>query len=180
MSIVAIGCNHRSTPLSILERMTIAPDDIPKALADLGSADHLSEVVVLSTCNRVEIYAYAEKFHGGYQDIREFFGRHAGLAPEDVNDHLYALHDTEAIRHLFSVTAGLDSAVIGALAGCCTARVTAVSSAKRPDQSGGEVVFAKLVILRIWPLSRSMTAVRFSLGTTAASVGRRSQRRPCF
>ena len=93
--------------------MTIAPDDIPKALADLGSADHLSEVVVLSTCNRVEIYAYAEKFHGGYQDIREFFGRHAGLAPEDVNDHLYALHDTEAIRHLFSVTAGLDSAVIG-------------------------------------------------------------------
>jgi glutamyl-tRNA reductase len=113
VSIVAIGCNHRSTPLSILERMTIAPDDIPKALADLGSADHLSEVVVLSTCNRVEIYAYAEKFHGGYQDIREFFGRHAGLAPEDVNDHLYALHDTEAIRHLFSVTAGLDSAVIG-------------------------------------------------------------------
>ena len=91
--------------------MTIA-DDIPKALADLGSADHLSEAVVLSTCNRVEIYACAEKF-GGYQDIREFFGRHAGLAPEDVNDHLYALRDTEAIRHLFSVTAGLDSAVIG-------------------------------------------------------------------
>ena len=113
MSIVAIGCNHRSTPLSILERMTIAPDDIPKALGDLGSADHLSEVVVLSTCNRVEIYAYAEKFHGGYQDIREFFGRHAGLAPEDVNDYLYALHDTEAIRHLFTVTAGLDSAVVG-------------------------------------------------------------------
>ncbi len=113
MSIVAIGCNHRSTPLSILERMTIAPDDLPKALTDLGSATHLSEVVVLSTCNRIEIYAYAEKFHGGYQDIREFIGRHAGLAPEDVADHLYALHDTEAIRHLFSVTAGLDSAVVG-------------------------------------------------------------------
>ncbi len=113
MSIVAIGCNHRSTPLSILERMTIAPDDMPKALSDLGGATHLSEVVVLSTCNRIEIYAYAEKFHGGYQDIREFIGRHAGLAPEDVADHLYALHDTEAIRHLFSVTAGLDSAVVG-------------------------------------------------------------------
>ena len=113
MSIVAIGCNHRSTPLSILERMTIAPDDMPKAHADLGSADHLSEVVVLSTCNRIEIYAYAEKFHGGYQDIREFIGRHAGLAPEDIADHLYALHDVEAVRHLFSVTAGLDSAVVG-------------------------------------------------------------------
>ncbi len=93
--------------------MTIAADDIPKALADLGSADNLSEVVVLSTCNRVEIYAYAERFHGGYQDIREFIGRHAGLAPEDIADHLYALHDAEAVRHLFSVTAGLDSAVVG-------------------------------------------------------------------
>ena len=113
MSIVAIGCNHRSTPLSVLERMTIAADDIPKALTDLGSATHLSEAVVLSTCNRVEIYAYAEKFHGGYQDIREFIGRHAGLAPEDITDHLYALHDAEAVRHLFSVTAGLDSAVVG-------------------------------------------------------------------
>lgn len=113
MSIVAIGCNHRSTPLAVLERMTIAADDIPKALADLGSADNLSEVVVLSTCNRVEIYAYAERFHGGYQDIREFIGRHAGLAPEDIADHLYALHDAEAVRHLFSVTAGLDSAVVG-------------------------------------------------------------------
>ncbi len=113
MSIVAIGCNHRSTPLAVLERMTIAADDIPKALADLGSADNLSEVVGLSTCNRVEIYAYAERFHGGYQDIREFIGRHTGRAPEDIADHLYALHDAEAVRHLFSVTAGLDSAVVG-------------------------------------------------------------------
>ena len=93
--------------------MTIAADDIPKALSDLGSADNLSEVVVLSTCNRVEIYANAERFHGGYQDIREFIGRYAGLAPEDIADHLYALHDAEAVRHLFSVTAGLDSAVVG-------------------------------------------------------------------
>ncbi len=113
MSIVAIGCNHRSTPLASLERMTIAADELPKALADLGSAENLSEVVVLSTCNRVEIYAFAERFHGGYQDVREFIGRHAGLAPEDVADHLYAHHDTQAVRHLFAVAAGLDSAVIG-------------------------------------------------------------------
>ncbi len=113
MSIVAIGCNHRSTPLASLERMTVAADQLPKALADLGSAENLSEVVVLSTCNRVEIYAFAERFHGGYQDIREFFGRHAGLPPEEIVDYLYAHHDSEAARHLFSVTAGLDSAVIG-------------------------------------------------------------------
>lgn len=113
MSIVAIGCNHRSTPLATLERMTIASDDMPKVLSGLGEADNLSEVVVLSTCNRIEVYAFAERFHGGYQDVREFLARHAGLAPEDVADHLYAHHDTEAVRHLFSVAAGLDSAVLG-------------------------------------------------------------------
>lgn len=113
VSIVAIGCNHRSTPLSVLERLTVAPEDLPKALADLGSADHLSEVVVLSTCNRTEIYAYAERFHGGSQDIREFFSRHSGLPPEAIADYLYALHDTDAATHLFSVAAGLDSVVVG-------------------------------------------------------------------
>ena len=113
MSLVAIGCNHRSTPLDSLERMTVAPEELPKALADLGTAENLSEVVVLSTCNRVEIYALAERFHGGYHDVREFLCRHAGLAPEDVADHLYALHDIEAVRHLFSVVSGLDSAVVG-------------------------------------------------------------------
>ena len=113
MSIVAIGCNHRSTPLAKLERMTIAPDGMSKALSGLREADHLSEVVVLSTCNRIEIYAFAERFHGGYQDVREFLAQQAGLAPEEVADHLYAHHDTEAVRHLFSVAAGLDSAVVG-------------------------------------------------------------------
>lgn len=113
MSIVAIGCNHRSTPLDKLERMTVASDDLPKVLAGLRQADHLSEVVVLSTCNRIEVYAFAERFHGGYQDVREFLAGHAGLAPEDVADHLYAHHDAEAVRHLFSVAAGLDSAVVG-------------------------------------------------------------------
>ncbi|MEM7141559.1 MAG: glutamyl-tRNA reductase [Actinomycetota bacterium] len=113
MSIVAIGCNHRSTPLAKLERMTVASDDMGKVLSGLGDADHLSEVVVLSTCNRIEVYAFAERFHGGYQDVREFLARHAGLAPEDVADHLYAHHDAEAVRHLFAVAAGLDSAVVG-------------------------------------------------------------------
>ena len=113
MSVVAIGCNHRSTPLALLERMTVAAVDLPKALHELGDAEHLSEVVVLSTCNRIEVYAFAERFHGGYADVREFLSRHAGLAPEDVGDQLYAFHDDDAVRHLFSVAAGLDSAVVG-------------------------------------------------------------------
>ncbi len=113
MSIVAIGCNHRSTPLSILEQLTVSTEKMPKALAELRSAHNLSEVVILSTCNRIEIYALAERYHGGYQDIREFLALHSGLPPEVVADHIYAHHDEEAVRHLFSVAAGLDSAVLG-------------------------------------------------------------------
>ena len=93
--------------------MTVAAVDLPKALHDLGDAEHLSEVVVLSTCNRMEIYAFAEKFHGGYSDVREFIARHSHLAPEVVADEVYSLHEAEAVRHLFSVASGLDSAVVG-------------------------------------------------------------------
>ena len=113
MSLVVVGCNHRSTPLDVLERLTIAPDDLPKALHEAASAENLSEAVVLSTCNRTEVYAYAERFHGGYADVRELLARHSGLPPEVVADELYGYHDTDAVRHLFNVAAGLDSVVVG-------------------------------------------------------------------
>ena len=93
--------------------MTVAPADLPKALHDLASAEHLSEAVLLSTCNRTEVYAYAERFHGGYADIRELLARHSGLPPETVADELYSHHDADAVQHLFSVAAGLDSVVVG-------------------------------------------------------------------
>lgn len=113
MSVVAIGLNHRTVPLDLLERMTIDPARIPKVLADLCGRGHLNEAVVLSTCNRMEIYAVAERFHGAYGDVRDALSEVAYLAPEEFSDHLYAHYDTDAVRHLFSVAAGLDSAVLG-------------------------------------------------------------------
>ena len=93
--------------------MTVAPGDLPKALHELASAENLSEAVLLSTCNRTEVYAYAERFHGGYADIRELLAQHSGLPPETVADELYSHHDADTVRHLFSVAAGLDSVVVG-------------------------------------------------------------------
>ncbi|HEX4867192.1 MAG TPA: glutamyl-tRNA reductase [Acidimicrobiales bacterium] len=113
MSVVVIGLNHRSTPLDLLERVTISDATLPKALHDLISRTDVSEAVVLSTCNRTEVYAVAERFHGAYQDIRDFLAETAFLAPEDFADHLYTHYDAPAVAHLFSVTAGLDSAVLG-------------------------------------------------------------------
>ncbi|HEX9258372.1 MAG TPA: glutamyl-tRNA reductase [Acidimicrobiales bacterium] len=113
MSVVVIGLNHRTVPLDLLERTTVATEGLPKALADLCSRPNVREAVVLSTCNRTEVYAVAEKFHGAYQDIRDFFCDLAGLAPEDLHPHLYSQHDEDAVAHLFEVAAGLDSDVIG-------------------------------------------------------------------
>ncbi|MGC1511945.1 MAG: glutamyl-tRNA reductase [Acidimicrobiales bacterium] len=113
MSVIVVGLNHRSVALELLERMTVSPMRLPKALHDLASRDNISEVVVLSTCNRTEIYAHAERFHGAVQDVRDFLGELALLAPEDFADHLYTFHDAAAVAHLFTVTAGLDSAVLG-------------------------------------------------------------------
>ncbi len=113
MSIVVIGVNHRTGPLSLLERVTVAPDALPKAVHGLVARENVREAVVLSTCNRTEVYAVAERFHGAYADIRDFFCELGGLDPDELHPHLYSQHDDAAVAHLFEVAAGLDSAVLG-------------------------------------------------------------------
>jgi glutamyl-tRNA reductase len=113
LSVVVIGLNHRTTPLDLLERMTIGDAALTKALHDLTHREHVSEAVVLSTCNRTEVYAIAEKFHGGYEDVRNFFVDLSFLPAEDFAEHLYVHYDEAAVAHLFSVAGGLDSAVLG-------------------------------------------------------------------
>ncbi len=113
MSILVIGVNHRSGPLSVLERVALADDQLPKALDRLAARDNVREVVLVSTCNRTEVYAVAEKFHGAYADIRDFFCEIGDLSADDLHPHLYSHHDDAAVTHLFEVAAGLDSAVVG-------------------------------------------------------------------
>jgi glutamyl-tRNA reductase len=105
--------NHRTVPLDLLERVTVTDARLPKALDDLCSRDHVTEAVLLSTCNRTEVYAVVERFHAAYQDIRNFLSELAFLPPEAFSDHLYAHYNDEAAAHLFRVAAGLDSAVLG-------------------------------------------------------------------
>jgi glutamyl-tRNA reductase len=113
VSVVVIGLNHRTAPLDLLERTAIGADRLPKILHDLCARQHLSEAVVLSTCNRTEVYAVAERFHAGYEDVRNFFTDLSFLPVEDFAGHLYVHYDDAAVSHLFDVAAGLDSAVIG-------------------------------------------------------------------
>jgi glutamyl-tRNA reductase len=113
MSIVVIGVNHRTGPLALLERLAVRPDAQGKAIAGLIGRHSIREAVVLSTCNRTEIYVVAERFHGAYADIRDFLCDLADLGADELHPHLYSQHDDAAVTHLFEVAAGLDSAVLG-------------------------------------------------------------------
>ena len=113
MSILVVGVNHRSGPLPLLERLTIAPDELPKRVSGLAQRDNIREAVVLSTCNRTEVYVIAERFHGAYADIRDFLCELGALDVDELGPHLFSEHGSAAVGHLFEVAAGLDSAVLG-------------------------------------------------------------------
>lgn len=113
MSIVVFGVNHRTGPLALLERVTISDESLAKTIHGLMSRPNIREAVVLSTCNRTEVYAVAEKFHGAYSDLRDFFCDLGDFGADELTPHLYSQHDEAAVSHLFEVAAGLDSAVLG-------------------------------------------------------------------
>jgi glutamyl-tRNA reductase len=93
--------------------MAVSGDRLPKLLHSLDGAEDVSEVVVLATCNRTEVYLVAERFHGAYSQVRDFFGDLTFLPPDLFAESLYVHYDDQAVSHLFEVTAGLDSAVPG-------------------------------------------------------------------
>jgi glutamyl-tRNA reductase len=113
VSLVVVGLNHRTAAVDLLERMTVAPAALPKALHDLEGREHLAEVVLLSTCNRTEVYTRTTRFHDGIDDVRHFLAECSGLDPDDLAEQLYTYHDDAAVGHLFGVTSGLDSMIIG-------------------------------------------------------------------
>ena len=93
--------------------MTVDESSLPKALADLIGREHVSEAAVLSTCNRIEVYVFAETFHGAFQNVRDFLSEFSHVPPEQFSDELYTHYEADAVSHLFSVACGLDSAVLG-------------------------------------------------------------------
>lgn len=113
MSLLAVGMSHRTVPVSVLEHATVAPVDRPKILHELVRSDHVAEALVLSTCNRVEVYAEVDRFHGGLFDVTGVLARHAGIPVPELGEHLYVHYEDAAVQQLFRVAAGLDSMVVG-------------------------------------------------------------------
>src|SRR3954447_12770965 len=113
MSLLVVGLSHRSASVELLERTALADDDIDKLLALATSAEPVDEAVVLATCNRLEVYADARKFHGGVQELTDALVQRTGVPLADLADHLYVHYEDRAVQHLFEVASGLDSMVVG-------------------------------------------------------------------
>jgi glutamyl-tRNA reductase len=170
MSLVVVGLNHRTVPVSLLERVAVAPESLPKALQSLTRREHLAEVVLLSTCNRTEVYAHATLFHPAMQDVRDFLADMSGVDPDEFAELLYAYHDDAAVAHLFGVAAGLDSMIIGE--GEILGQVREAWLTAEREQAGGprlSRVFRQAI--EVGKRARSETAIgRHPVSVSSAAV----------
>ncbi|MGW6156485.1 glutamyl-tRNA reductase [Streptomyces sp. NPDC055144] len=113
MSLLVVGLSHRSAPVSVLERAALSADAQAKLLQDTLAAEPAVEASVLSTCNRIELYADVDKFHAGVAELSTLLAQHSGIGLEELTPYLYVHYEDRAVHHLFSVACGLDSMVVG-------------------------------------------------------------------
>ncbi len=113
MNLLSVGASYRTADVSTLERLTIADSAVPAVLRKLAAQPYIGEAVVLSTCNRVEIFAAVSGFHGGLSDICTVLAEASGISTQELARHLYVHYDEAAVQHCFRVVVGLDSMVVG-------------------------------------------------------------------
>ncbi|MGH3413616.1 MAG: glutamyl-tRNA reductase [Marmoricola sp.] len=113
MSVLVVGMSHRSAPVAVLERLALREEAAAKLLQQVHDNEHVAEATVLATCNRCEIYAEVDRFHGSVEAISALLCDRTGEPPEELLRHLYVHYDDGAVSHLFAVASGLDSMVVG-------------------------------------------------------------------
>src|SRR5688500_8652958 len=113
MSLLAVGVSHKTAPVALLEQFAMGAEDRVKALHELIGSDHVSEALVLATCNRIEVFAEVERFHGGVTDVSRVLARQAGATVEELSPYVTVHYEDQAVAHLFTVASGLDSMVVG-------------------------------------------------------------------
>ncbi|MEI6215550.1 MAG: glutamyl-tRNA reductase [Desulfuromonadales bacterium] len=113
MNIIVVGLSHKTASVEIREKVAFSSNQIEKPLRELTGLTGIIEGIIVSTCNRVEIYATTRDIAGGIARIRRFMAEYHRIAFEDLEPHLYSYHSEGAIRHVFRVASSLDSMVVG-------------------------------------------------------------------
>jgi glutamyl-tRNA reductase len=169
--VFVVGANFRSAPIELLERLAIDIERRPKALAGLLDLEHVHEAVVVSTCNRVEVYTAISRFHGAAGDVRRFLADLHGLGLEEFASHLYDYYEERAVQHLFAVAAGVDSMVVGEAQ--ILGQVREAFQAAQAERTVGPVLSALFArAIKVGRRARSETGIGAGLASTV-TVGLR-------
>jgi glutamyl-tRNA reductase len=153
MSVLVVGLSHKSAPVATLERASVGGDALGKLVDDIVRLPDVAETFVISTCNRVEVYAEIDRFHGAVNGVTELLSRHSGIPTDELTPSLYVHYEDRAVQHLLAVASGLESMVVG------------------EDQIIGQVRNALKLADRRGTLGRSLG----DLGRTAQRVGKRAR-----
>jgi glutamyl-tRNA reductase len=113
MSVLVVGMSHNSAPVAILEQAARDSEGAVKLIREVFDVEHVVEATVLSTCNRIEVYAEVDRFHGSVEAISRLILATSTDSAELLVPHLYVHYDDAAVSHLFNVASGLDSMVVG-------------------------------------------------------------------
>jgi glutamyl-tRNA reductase len=113
MNVLVVGLSHKGAPLATLERTVLTGDALSKLLHDVARADDVAGAMILSTCNRMEVYAEVGSFHGAVSDICDLLSRHSGVPHAELTPCLYVHYAERAVQHMLTVACGLDSLVVG-------------------------------------------------------------------
>ncbi len=113
MSVLVVGISHKSAPVALLEQLALDGPALHKLIDDVAASEHVTEATVIATCNRLEIYAEVDRFHGSVEEVSRLVVDRAGESTEAMLPHLYVHYDDGAVSHLFQVVAGLDSMAVG-------------------------------------------------------------------
>jgi len=183
MPILAIGLNHKTAPVSLRETLSFSSSTLCGFLNDLGqthttcAAPHiLHETIVLSTCNRLEIYTYAASPKPAYDEIINRLSRFFNLAPINFEDHLYFLQGEEAVDHLMRVTCGLDSLVLGEAQ--ILGQVAQAYQSAKVHQSAGKILSRLFeMAAHAGKRARTETAIGFSQASVSSVALRLAEKR---
>lgn len=113
MTLLALGISHRSAPMSVLDALAMSEQAAQRLAVDLTAHEAVSEAIVLATCNRLEVYAEVTRFHPAIEAVTDLLAKATGADLAQLAQHSYVHFDSAALAHLFSVSAGLDSMVVG-------------------------------------------------------------------
>ncbi|MEK5077495.1 glutamyl-tRNA reductase [Solibacillus sp. FSL W7-1436] len=113
MHTLVVGLNYKTAPVEIREKLSFIESDLPNAMEALQKQKSILENVIISTCNRTEIYAVVDQLHTGRYYIKQFLANWFNIPMEQFEDHLFIREEDESLNHLFRVTAGIDSMVLG-------------------------------------------------------------------